>query len=530
MTKNKPKVLYFHMEYPPILGGGASYTKNLTDELSQLEAEIILITNGKKDRIEKVNKKLTIKRYKVFHDMYYGKEGLLKGVDILLQQIREEAPDILHTVYIQETLIGKIANLNYGVPHIVTHTKTPMHREESIIKNSTWSLFDYVNKNKSVTYVAPGLAYRSSLLQSGVNNPSINLIYAGIDQERFKKIKDKKRLERLRKRLKIKQSDSIILIPCMLRKRKGLPFVAKALSELSMPNHNLKVIITGIPRNKREKLIYKKFKNLIGNVELVQHERFSDADMPILYNIADVTVLCSKAEGYGTVFLEAMACECPVIGSDVIGINEVIADGYNGILCKYGDHKTLNKAIKKVLTDPETRNKFIENSLNVLKSKYNIHKQAKKHLELYKTHCINKQPAICVLYRFKEDSEEVFLLKKDKSNYGLPKTFKKINESWLQATIKKTRKVSDYKVIIPSHLIPDETDKNRTAYSFQVINDTPIIRRKRDNRSRGIWLELNIAKTLVKNKYEKNILQELNKKIENDKQLQQSNCSAYPHN
>lgn len=99
MTKNKPKILYFHMEYPPILGGGASYTKNLTDELSQLEAEIILITNGEKDRIEKVNKNLTIKRYKVFHDMYYGKEGLLKGVDILLKQIREEAPDILHTIY-----------------------------------------------------------------------------------------------------------------------------------------------------------------------------------------------------------------------------------------------------------------------------------------------------------------------------------------------------------------------------------------------------------------------------------------------
>lgn len=402
-----------------------------------------------------------------------------------------------------------------------------MYREESIIKNSTWSLFDYVNKNKSIAYIAPGLAYRSSLLQSGVKNSSVNLIYAGIDQERFKKIKEKKHLENMRKRLKLKQSDSVILIPCMLRKRKRLPFVAKALSKLSMPNHNLKVIITGIPRNKKEKLIYKNFKKLIGNVKLVNHERFSDADMPILYNIADITVLCSKAEGYGTVFLEAMACECPVIGSDVIGINEVITDDYNGILCKYGDHKALNKAIKKVLTDKNTRNKFIENSLKVLKSKYNIHKQAKEHLDLYKIHCINKQPAICVLYRFKQNKEEILLLKKNKSDYSLPKTLKKTNESWLQATIKKAREISDYNVIIPNHLIPDKTNKNRIAYSFQITNDTLIIKRNKIIKSESVWFELNKAKTLVKSKYEKNILQKLNKKIKNDKKC---NYQSHPHN
>ena len=240
MILRSPKYYISIWNIPPILGGGSKLYKNLIAQLNRLKTKIVLVTNGVSDSIEKINNYLTIKRYKVFNDIYYGKGSLLQGVDVLLQQIRDESPDILHTVYIEETLIGQIANLNYGVPHIVTHTKTPMYREESITKNSTWSLFDYVNRNNSVTYITPGLAYRNSLLESGVENSLIHLIYPGIDQKIFKKIHKTKRLELMRKRLNIKSGDSVLLIPCRLRKRKGLSFVAEALSKLSVPEHKIK--------------------------------------------------------------------------------------------------------------------------------------------------------------------------------------------------------------------------------------------------------------------------------------------------
>lgn len=288
MKSHSPKVLYFHMEYPPILGGGASCTKNLIAQLTKLKTKIVLVTNGDIDSVKKINNYLTIKRFKVFQDLYYDKGGFMQGVDILLQQIREECPDILHTVYIGEALIGQIANLNYGIPHIVTHTKTPMYREESITKNSTWSLFDYVNRSTAITYITPGLAYRDSLLGSGVESSSIHLIYPGIDQNIFKIIKNPKSFDLLRKRLKIELQDSVLLIPCRLRKRKGLNFVADALSKLYVPGHKIKVVITGVPENQEEIQIYREFKKRIGSVEIVEHDRFSNQDMPVLYNIADV--------------------------------------------------------------------------------------------------------------------------------------------------------------------------------------------------------------------------------------------------
>jgi glycosyltransferase involved in cell wall biosynthesis len=520
MSIQNPKVLYFHMEYPPILGGGASYTKNLLKQLTQLKVEIILITNGLEDSIEKVNNHLTIKRFKIFHDMYNGRGGLLRGVDILLEEIRKESPDILHTVYIEEALIGKIANLNYGIPHIVTHTKTPMYREESIKKNSTWSLFDYVNRNTSITYITPGLAYRNSLLQSGVDNKSIKLIYPGIDQNIFKKITNTHVLNRMRKRLKINRQDSVILIPCMLRKRKGLSFVAEALSDLKIPGHDIKVIITGTAKSEEERQIYQDFKKKIGSrVEVVEHDWFSDEDMPILFNIADTMVLCSEAEGYGTVFLEAMACECPIIGSNVIGINESVTNGYNGILCKYGDRKALKKAVIKMIINKDARKKYVKNSLLVLENKYNLQKQADNHLRLYRTFSKRIQQAGCVLYRYLDNTVEVYLSKDNKLSYRIPKLNKNRSESWLQASIRSARLFSGHQVTLPNHLILDDANKNKVSYSFNIITKKKEIPLNTNNL--GIWLNLDNAINLISLKTDKKVLQKLKSNLRGDKNVKE---------
>nr|MBP9759332.1 glycosyltransferase family 4 protein [Candidatus Dojkabacteria bacterium] len=444
-----------------------------------------------------------------------------KGVDIILDQIRTESPDILHTVYIEETLISQIANLNYGIPHIVTHTKTPMYREESIIKNSTWSLFDFVNKNTSVKYITPGLAYRSSLLQTGIKSESIHLVYPGIDQKVFKKIHNSKILNTMRKRLKITKEDSVILIPCMLRKRKGLGFVADTLSKLSIPNHKIKVIISGIPKNDEELLIYQDFKKRIGNVAVVDHDWFSNEDMPVLFNIADTMVLCSEAEGYGTVFLEAMACGCPVIGTNVIGINESITNGYNGILCEYGDNNELSSAVTKMLKDKKFRNRFIKNSFLVLKNKYNLRKQAENHIKLYRANSKRDDlNAECILYRYLNSQIEVYIFKNNKSYYNVPSSIKKANESWLQTSIKIARAFCGYQVTIPNHLIECKFDQNKIIYSFKIDENTKQLTMISDKDNLGMWMTLDKAITLVNKEIDKNILQEFKSCLYEDQLVQ----------
>ncbi|HEX7830183.1 MAG TPA: glycosyltransferase family 4 protein, partial [Thermoanaerobaculia bacterium] len=82
---------------------------------------------------------------------------------------------------------------------------------------------------------------------------------------------------------------------------------------------------------------------------------FEESDKPDLYNLAEVYVMPSRGEGFGFVFLEAMACGVPVIGSKVDGGREALLDGQLGALVDPDDRNELRDAIVAALANRERR-------------------------------------------------------------------------------------------------------------------------------------------------------------------------------
>ena len=70
------------------------------------------------------------------------------------------------------------------------------------------------------------------------------------------------------------------------------------------------------------------------------------------YANCDVFALPSKGEGFGLVFLEAMACAKPVIGGAHGGIPDLVEDGEAGLLVPHGDAEGLAQAIESILSNP----------------------------------------------------------------------------------------------------------------------------------------------------------------------------------
>ena len=70
---------------------------------------------------------------------------------------------------------------------------------------------------------------------------------------------------------------------------------------------------------------------------------------------ASVVVLPSIAEfeSFGMVLAEAMACQTPVVGTNMGGIPEVIRDGIDGFIVPAKDSNALAQAISKILTDKD---------------------------------------------------------------------------------------------------------------------------------------------------------------------------------
>jgi len=75
----------------------------------------------------------------------------------------------------------------------------------------------------------------------------------------------------------------------------------------------------------------------------------ADREIPDYYNLCDVFVMPSTGEGFGIVFLEALACGKPVIAGNLDGSREALVDGELGILVNPHDTEELSEVITKVL-------------------------------------------------------------------------------------------------------------------------------------------------------------------------------------
>ena len=83
-------------------------------------------------------------------------------------------------------------------------------------------------------------------------------------------------------------------------------------------------------------------------VESIDHS----ADVARHYEWAHVVLMCSSAEAFGRVTVEAMKAGRPVIGARAAGTAELIRDGENGFLYEPGDVEGLASKVALVVSDP----------------------------------------------------------------------------------------------------------------------------------------------------------------------------------
>ena len=84
----------------------------------------------------------------------------------------------------------------------------------------------------------------------------------------------------------------------------------------------------------------------------------SYGELAACYSACEMFALPSRGEGFGLVYLEAMARGKPVIGGAHGGAPEVIEDGVTGYLVPHGDAGQLATSIETLLADPATAQKM----------------------------------------------------------------------------------------------------------------------------------------------------------------------------
>jgi glycosyltransferase involved in cell wall biosynthesis len=169
-------------------------------------------------------------------------------------------------------------------------------------------------------------ALKKEMVELGVSEKKILVIANGVDTEKFY-IKDKKKV---RASFGIPVSNKVILSVGSLIPRKGFHHLIAAMPEVldKQPGTLLYILGEGPFRSELEQLIQDL--HLSGSVFLVgerPHEELIN-----WYNSADAFCLASSREGWANVLMEALACGCPVVATNVYGAPEIVTSDEVGTL------------------------------------------------------------------------------------------------------------------------------------------------------------------------------------------------------
>jgi glycosyltransferase involved in cell wall biosynthesis len=102
-------------------------------------------------------------------------------------------------------------------------------------------------------------------------------------------------------------------------------------------------------------------------------EGISREQLAACYSHSDVFALPSTGEGFGIVFLEAMAFGLPLVGAAAGGVTDIVVDGLNGLLVPGNDLTSLVRALDRLLRDPELRSKLGRRGAEIVREKYQFH-------------------------------------------------------------------------------------------------------------------------------------------------------------
>jgi glycosyltransferase involved in cell wall biosynthesis len=178
----------------------------------------------------------------------------------------------------------------------------------------------------------------------GIDKEKITVAYPGLNKSKFSP-QSQEKIEKIKKKYRL---DNYILGLGTQEPRKNFVQVIKAFNNLGKNNRQLAIVGKygwGEKINNKNKKI-----RILGYVP--------DQDLAPLYSGAQVFVYPSLYEGFGMPIVEAQACGCPVITSNISSMPEAAGEG--AILADPKNNQEIVQALEKIINNRSFRNNLIK--------------------------------------------------------------------------------------------------------------------------------------------------------------------------
>ncbi len=232
-----------------------------------------------------------------------------------------------------------------------------------------------VSKRADIIITVSNYSKKDIIEKLGVKEDKIKVIYHGIDGEFFHPSLNEEILK------KYKITKKFILYVGAIAPRKNLKRLVLGFERIKK-RFNYQLVIVG-PKGWLYPDFFQLLDQLPGKIreDIILTGYYTRKDLPCLYSHAEVFVLPSVYESFGLPVLEAMACGCPVITSNISAMPEVAGD--SAVLVNPYSVDEIASSIKKVLSDEQLRKNMRLKGLERAKQ-FSWEKTARETLKVYK--------------------------------------------------------------------------------------------------------------------------------------------------
>lgn len=331
--------------YPPFINGVSTSVFMLKKALEKKGHEVYVVTLNTENMHYKFDENNTVLRIPgVPIGIYdYRVSGIypIRAMNI----IRKWKLDVIHshTEFSMGTF-ARIISRQFNIPLVhtyhtmyedYTHYITKGYFDKSSKKIVEYLTLFYCDKTANELIVPTKKTY-DLFKQKYEVDKNIYIIPTGIEIERFYvENVDKKKVNSIKEKLKIKDGSFNIVFVGRLAKEKNVDLLLSAQKEIIKKNKNINLIIIGDGPDMEE---YKETSKKLG---IDKNTFFTGKvpweEVPLYYRIADVFATASTTETQGLTVIEAMAASVAPICIDDESFRNTVIDGLNGRIFKTED-------------------------------------------------------------------------------------------------------------------------------------------------------------------------------------------------
>ena len=296
----------------------------------------------------------------------------VREIEKLIEEVKPDVVQVCGLLNIQAVLAAKRLNIPVVWQLLSTFSPPPMR-----------FLYGQLVKRWADSIMSTGMLVSRKHYLNGSVQGRIFPFYPPVDTSRFIGASEKRRAARQFFGI---PEDAIIIgtVGNRNRQKSHDQFVRIAQQVLSRTEKDVYFVIVGASTPSYQSTYQTLVEQFIQTNGLSQRIKLFESTIPVdtILSGFDVFLLSSMAEGVPTVLLEAMSVGVPIVSTDVGAIPEIVEDGKNGFLYRFGQNNRAVDLVLSLIDDERLRDCIADNNTRGAKEKFDtvicseVHKNA----------------------------------------------------------------------------------------------------------------------------------------------------------